>query len=292
MKFSPNIESISKVVDRYDVFILDQWGVMHDGSAGYFHAVNCINKLAQLKKKLIIVSNTSKRKKTTFDQLTKLGFEKNSFFEIITSGEMIWQNLYTKSNKFIKTLGSNCYHFFDQTKEDGLKYIEGLDYNFVNNIEDADFILGCTPSYGFTTLDYVPLLEKAIKRNIPFICANPDFETVESSLDKLIICMGTIAELYKDFGGKVFIMGKPSILIYQEATKHITDIDKSKILAVGDSIYHDIKGANAFGIDSLLVTTGIHKSCFDDINPKWESNINKLKNTNIIPTYLSSKFQF
>ena len=205
MKFSPNIESISKVVDRYDVFILDQWGVMHDGSAGYSHAVNCINKLAQLKKKLIIVSNTSKRKKTTFDQLTKLGFEKNSFFEIITSGEMIWQNLYTKSNKFIKTLGSNCYHFFDQTKEDGLKYIEGLDYNFVNNIEDADFILGCTPSYGFTTLDYVPLLEKAIKRNIPFICANPDFETVESSLDKLIICMGTIAELYKDFGGKVFL---------------------------------------------------------------------------------------
>ena len=104
--------------------------------------------------------------------------------------------------------------------------------------------------------------------------------------------MGTIAELYKDFGGKVFIMGKPSILIYQEATKHITDIDKSKILAVGDSIYHDIKGANAFGIDSLLITTGIHKLCFDAINPKWESNINKLKNTNIMPTYLSSIFQF
>ena len=106
------------------------------------------------------------------------------------------------------------------------------------------------------------------------------------------ICMGTIAELYKDFGGKVFILGKPSTSIYLEATKNLKDIDKSKILAVGDSIYHDIKGANAFGIDSLLVTTGIHKSYFDDINPKWESNINKLKNTNIIPTYLSSKFQF
>ena len=104
--------------------------------------------------------------------------------------------------------------------------------------------------------------------------------------------MGTIAELYKDFGGKVFIMGKPSISIYQEATKYVTDIDKSKVLIVGDSIYHDIKGANDFEVDSLLITSGIHKLYFDAINPKWESYSNPLKKTNIIPTYLSSKFQF
>ena len=55
----------------------------------------------------------------------------------MTSGEMIWQNLYTKSHKFIKDLGMNCYHLFDETKEEGLKYIEGLDYNFVNNIAGA-----------------------------------------------------------------------------------------------------------------------------------------------------------
>ena len=110
--------------------------------------------------------------------------------------------------------------------------------------------------------------------------------------NNLIICMGTIAELYKDFGGKVFIMGKPNISIYQEAIKQITDIDKSKILAVGDSIYHDIKGAEGFEIDSLLITSGIHKLNFDSVNPKWESDSNELKKNNITPTYLSSKFQF
>ena len=134
----------------------------------------------------------------------------------------------------------------------------------------------------------MPLLEKAIKRNIPFVCANPDFE----AFGPTSICMGTIAELYKDFGGKVFIMGKPSISIYMEATKYVKDIDKSKILAVGDSIHHDIKGAKTFEVDSLLITSGIHKLYFDAVNPKWESNNNTLQKTNITPTYLSTKFQF
>jgi ribonucleotide monophosphatase NagD (HAD superfamily) len=166
---------------------------MHDGLIAYQHASNCVKKLVELNKKLIIISNSSKRNKATSDQLVKLGFEKSHFFEIMTSGEMIWQNLYTKSHKFIQTLGTNCYHLFDETKEEGIKYIEGLGYNFVNNIENADFILGCTPSSGFTTLDYVPLLEQAIKKDIPFVCANPDFVTKETSSNNLFICMGTIA---------------------------------------------------------------------------------------------------
>ena len=287
-----NVKFFSEIVDKYDIFILDQWGVIHDGQVGYPHAIDCINELIRLKKILIIISNSSKRKKTTLDRLLELGFEKKYFLEVMTSGEMVWQSLFSKSNEFTKNLGTNCYHLFDQSKEDGSKYIEGLDYNFVNNIDEADFILGCTPTFGLTTLDYVPLLVKAIKKNIPFICANPDFESMDSSFNNLNICMGTIAELYKDFGGNVFILGKPSIYIYKEATKKVLPIDKPKILAVGDSIYHDIKGAQVFEIDSLLITSGIHKSNFDTIDPKWESDVNELKKHNITPTYLSSKLQF
>ena len=75
--------------------------------------------------------------------------------------------------------------------------------------------------------------------------------------------MGTIAELYKNMGGEVFILGKPRFEIYEESTKKISNLDKSKILAVGDSLHHDIAGANNFGIDSLLITSGIHHDCFD-----------------------------
>ena len=292
MTLVSNLKFISEIVDKYDVFILDQWGVIHDGQVGYSHAIDCVNKLIQFKKKIIIISNSSKRKKITSNRLLEFGFEKNHFFEIMTSGEMIWQSLFSKSHQFIKTLGTNCYYLFDKSKEDGLKYINGLDYNFVNNIEEADFILGCTISPELTTLDYVPLLAKAIKKDIPFICANPDFESINSSSKDLNICMGTIAELYRDFGGNVFIMGKPSISIYQEATKNIQGIDKSKFLAVGDSIYHDIKGANVFEIDSILITSGIHKLNFNTVNPKWEPDSNELIKNNITPTYLSSKFQF
>ena len=287
-----NIVSLSEVIDQYDLFIIDQWGVLHNGQTGYHYAIDCVENLATLQKKIIIISNSSKRKHTTIDKLPKLGFDKDNFTVVLTSGEMIWQNLYTKSKDFFKKLGLKCYHLADKTKEDGLKYVNGLKYDFVENIEDADFILGCTTSPGLRTLDYVPLLEKAIQKNIPFICANPDYETVESSTENFIICMGAVAALYKDFGGSVFIMGKPSIEIYREATKNFKKITKKRMLAIGDSIHHDIKGAENFGIDSLLITSGIHKSIFDQSKPIWDNEKNNLLKYKIKPTYMCSKFQF
>ena len=104
--------------------------------------------------------------------------------------------------------------------------------------------------------------------------------------------MGTIAELYKSFGGEVFILGKPNTQIYTKAIETIKNIDKSKILAIGDSIHHDIKGANCLGVDSLLMTSGIHKSSFDQKNPRWDIDINNLDKFQVHPTYLCSKFKF
>ena len=119
-----------------------------------------------------------------------------------------------------------------------------------------------------------------------------NFETVENTSNNKIICMGAVAELYKDFGGTVFIMGKPSIDIYNEATKKIDNLDKKKIIGIGDSIFHDIKGAINFGIDNLLITSGIHSSLFNSENPCWDENDNELYKFNFKPTYLCSKFQF
>ena len=288
----PYIKSLSKIVDKYEVFILDQWGVMHDGKKGYPEAVKCVQKLMQYKKKLLIISNSSKRKKSICNRLSKLGFNKDNFIEVMTSGEMIWKSLHLKSQKFVQTLGKNCYHLYDETNVDESRYIDGLNYNFVKNIEKADFILGCNVSPGKSTLDYVPLLKKAIENDIPFVCANPDFETVEFSSSNFNICMGAVSTLYSEFGGKVFILGKPSIKIYNEATKKLKEINKSKILAIGDSIHHDIKGALLYGVDSLLITSGIHQSSFDKYNPKWDTDINELIKYKILPTYFSSKFQF
>ncbi len=111
------INSFSDILDKYDFFILDQWGVMHDGHKGYKHAINAVNKLITENKKLIIISNSSKRKISSIDRLKNLGFNKNDFIEILTSGEMIWQELFNLSSKDNTNL-KNCFHIYDNSKED------------------------------------------------------------------------------------------------------------------------------------------------------------------------------
>ena len=273
------IKSIEEIINDYDNFIIDQWGVMHDGTFGYEHAINSINILNSNNKNLFIISNSSKRSKSSIDRLPKLGFKKNSFLNTVTSGEMIWQLLKKKflGNKNKK----NCFHIYDEEKEDGLDFRDGLNFNFVEKVEEADLILACTPFINLQPIDYIPLLEVAYKKEITMYCANPDFETVESNSNNNVFCMGAIAEIYKKMGGNVIIMGKPDISIYIETTNQI-NLEKKRTVAIGDSLFHDIQGANSFEIDSVLVKSGIHK----DLN-----QINKLiKNHQITPTYIIDKF--
>ena len=292
MKKCKNISGIYEIIDFYDVYILDQWGVMHDGNQGYENAKKCIKELYKRKKTLIIISNSSKRKEATIKRLPKLGFNSNYFREVMTSGEMIWQSLKKKNYSFVKKLKKNCYHLYDHSHKGAKKFVDGLDsFNFVDKIEDADFILGCTPFNSYQTIDYLPILIEAKNKNMPFVCANPDYETIENKSNNLSICMGTIAQLYENLGGEVFILGKPSVEIYSESIKKLKKLSKKRILAVGDSIYHDIKGADLFNIDSLLITSGIHKSSFDKNKPIWESTTNKIKNLGIYPTFLCTELR-
>jgi len=287
-----SIDGIKDIIDGYDVFILDQWGVMHNGKEGYNAAIKCVETLYAYNKILIIISNSSKRKHTSADRLSDFGYSKNYFLEIMTSGEMVWQSLVHLNHDFTKKLQKNCFHIYDKSQEDGKKYLEGLEkFNFVENIEEADFILGCTPQFNTTPIDYIPLLTKAIKNKLPFVCANPDFVSPGRNSGKTTICMGTIAELYKNMGGLVFILGKPSCEIYEESTKKISNLNKSKILAVGDSLHHDVAGANNFGVDSLLITSGIHYDCFDKSRPQWQSDRNKLQKLENEPTFVCSHFK-
>ena len=273
------IKTILDIYDNYDNFIIDQWGVMHDGTNGYKHAIETIEFLKQKKKNLFIISNSSKRKKSSEEKLPKLGFKKSSFINVLTSGEMIW-NLINKKYLFSQK-DNKCFHIFDDSKEDGLLFREGLKLSFVNKIEDADFILACTPFSNMQPIDYVPILNTAIEKKLIMYCANPDFETLDKNSENNIICMGAISEIYKKMGGVVIIKGKPEIDIYIETTKSI-NLDKTKTVAVGDSLFHDIKGANNFSIDSILVKSGIHKDL---------EIINMLcKNHQISPTYLIDDF--
>ena len=284
------IESITDIVSLYDVFILDQWGVMHDGYKGYDHAINSVEKLIKENKKLIIISNSSKRKTSSISRLKSLGFDKNHFIEVMTSGEMIWQEIFTSIDNYGNNI-KNCFHIYNSSKEDGLEFRNGLEkFNFVSNISEANFILACTPFENTEPIDYIPILKDAVDINLVMFCANPDFVTIEKNNDKNIYCMGTIADLYEHMGGRVVILGKPSKEIYKVSCKKIEDLNKSKILAIGDSLDHDILGANNFNIDSVLISSGIYKDLF--VNGP-EIGINDIKNSkkwNFSPTYVCENF--
>ena len=284
------INNISEIIDFYDVFILDQWGVMHDGNNGYNHAIEAIDKLVNANKKLIIISNSSKRKISSVHRLKSLGFNKNHFIEVMTSGEMVWQELKNSIQKYGDKL-TNCFHIYDQTKEDGLDFRMDLDkFNFVQDINQANFILACTPFENMKPLDYIPMLKSALEKKLIMFCANPDFVTIEKNNQANIFCMGTIADLYDHMGGDVIILGKPSKEIYLESTKKIIKLDKSKTIAIGDSIDHDILGASNFNIDSILISSGIHKELF---KKSLEIGINNIKNDNkwkCKPTYICTDF--
>jgi len=284
------IKSIGDIISLYDVFILDQWGVMHDGYKGYDLAINSVEKLIRENKKLIIISNSSKRKTSSIVGLKSLGFDKNHFIEVMTSGEMIWQEIFTSIDNYGNNI-KNCFHIYNSSKEDGLEFRNGLEkFNFVSNISEANFILACTPFENTEPIDYIPILKDALDMNLVMFCANPDFVTIEKNNDKNIYCMGTIADLYEHMGGRVVILGKPSKEIYRVSCQKIEDLNKSKILAIGDSLDHDILGANNFNIDSVLISSGIHKDLF--INGP-EIGINDIKNSkkwNFSPTYVCENF--
>jgi len=287
------INNISEIYFKYDLFILDQWGVMHDGLKGYDHAIYSVNQLVDKNKKLIIISNSSKRKISSTERLKSLGFNKNHFVEVITSGEMIWQELFNSIENYGNKL-INCFHIYDFTKEEGLDFRSGLDkFNFVDKINNANFILACTPFENTEPLDYVPILKEALDLNLIMFCANPDYVTIEkNNKKKNFFCMGTIADLYEHMGGQVIILGKPNKEIYIEATKKFRDLDLSKVIAIGDSLDHDIKGAHNFGIDSILIANGIHKEVFENNLQTGLNNLINSRKWDIEPTYLCSDFSF
>ena len=294
MSIPITITRLEEIYDNYDAFILDQWGVIHDGNKGYLNAIQCVEKLYSKKKILTIISNSSRKKEETIMRLPNFGFQSAHFHEVMTSGEMIWLSLKNKNNSEVKNFGKRCFHIYDQTKNEGEIFQQGLEkYIFVKNIEDADFILGCTPFFEKAVVDYIPLLNVAKEKDLLFVCANPDFESLEKKSNSLTFCMGTIAELYNSLGGKTFLLGKPSIEIYKKTFEELKNIKKSKILAIGDSLFHDIKGALNFGVDSLLITsTGIHNDFFDNENPSWKTSNNSLKKLGIKPTYVCKELFF
>ena len=247
------IEGLSEVADRYALFLVDQWGVLHDGQSPHGGAVDALHALRAAGKKIVILSNSGKRLSVTLPRMADMGFGPDCYDHCVTSGEEVWQALKARTEPFYAGLGQRCYTF---SWDGDTSMLDGLDLTGTGDIEDADFILNSGTQSGTVNLDvYEPVLQRAVARGLPMICANPDFVSVAPD-GSLNICPGITARRYEKLGGKVDYRGKPHAPVYDRCFAH--EPDARPVLAIGDSLYHDIGGANTAGIDSLFVAGGIH----------------------------------
>ncbi|KAG2727633.1 hypothetical protein I3760_01G166500 [Carya illinoinensis] len=247
---------------RFKAWFLDQFGVLHDGQKPYPGAISTLEKLASTGSKMVIISNSSRRASTTIEKMKSLGFDPSFFMGAITSGELTHQYLQRKDDAWFAALGRSCIHI--TWSDRGLISLEGLDIQVVENVEEAEFVLahgsealGHPSGAAIPTklVDLEKILERCAAKRIPMVVANPDYVTVEAR--DLRVMPGTLAAKYEKFGGEVKWMGKPDKIIY-EAAMAIAGVDASDSIAVGDSLHHDIKGANQAGIQSAFITCGIH----------------------------------
>ncbi len=254
----PYISGIGPLAPRYDGFILDLWGVIHDGVAPIPGAVDCLRSLIGAGKRIALLSNAPRRADDVVRRITQIGVPEDTYHHVMSSGEEVWQFLHRRDDPFYVMLGRRCLHI---CSERDLEIREGLDLEFLDSADAAQFILNTGPAGWDDTIDdYAPLLRRCLARRLPMVCANPDLVVMHGA--KLALCAGALAQWYEEEGGHVRWHGKPYRSVYDTCLALLGLADRSRILAVGDSLRTDIPGAAAAGIDSLFVAGGIHAEEF------------------------------
>ncbi|KAI5073253.1 hypothetical protein GOP47_0011266, partial [Adiantum capillus-veneris] len=284
---------------HYKVWLLDQFGVLHDGKNAYSGSIETLERIAGSGAQLIVISNSSRRAESTYRRLESLGFDPSLFSGVITSGELTHEYLQKRHDLWFAKLGRRCLHI--TWSERGSISLEGLDLEVVEDPHSADFILAHgTEAVGLenggvrpASLDELEaLLAICASKGISMIVANPDHVTVEAR--DLKVMPGTLGLKYENLGGHVQYMGKPYPVIYQAATA-MTGVDFSDMIVVGDSLFHDIQGGAKNQIDSVFVAGGIHADelGIEEIGhqPMFDKLESLIKLKKIYPSYVIPMFK-
>jgi HAD superfamily hydrolase (TIGR01459 family) len=250
----PFYPGVAALAARYDGFILDLWGVIHDGITAYPGVTDTLRHLKDHGKHVLLLSNAPRRVSEIVAAMEKMGIPRELYDDFISSGEAAYAAMKSRSDPWFQALGQACY-LMGPVRDHGM--LGGLDIRRVERMEAADFILATGVDWDDDGIDvYLPALAVGAERHLPMICANPDLEVIRGG--RRILCAGTLATRYEALGGEVRYFGKPHAEIYGLCFERLKGIERRRIVAIGDSLRTDIAGAIAAGIDSVLVTGGIH----------------------------------
>ena len=241
------LEHLSEIYSSYDTFIIDLWGVMHNGILLNDKAIEVADKLLKKSKKIIFLSNAPRPSEKVRKFLKKLKMEEKYLKNIITSGEAAMHAI--NQNKF----GKLFYHL-------GPSRDESIFYKIKDNktkLENSDFILctGLLDEHEGDLNFYKNFLKNFISKKL--ICTNPDLTVHRGAKEEY--CAGSIAKIFESLGGSVVYFGKPYKEIYNMCFNK-----KEKVLAIGDNLRTDIQGANNLNIDSIFISNGVHRNEFEN----------------------------
>ncbi len=257
------LEHLSEIYSSYDTFVIDLWGVMHNGIVLNPKAMEVVEQLKKNSKKIVFLSNAPRPSSKVVEFLSKMKMDKKYLANVMTSGEAAMQAI--NQNKF----GKKFYHLGPSRDSSVFELVK----DNKTNIENCDFILctGLFDEYDDNLDYYKKLLAKFTSKKL--VCTNPDLIVHRGSKEEY--CAGYVAKIFENLGGEVIYYGKP----HKEIYKMCFD-DKEKVLAIGDNLRTDIKGANNLKTDCLLIYDGVHRKEFNNEDElqtlllKYEVNAN------------------
>jgi HAD superfamily hydrolase (TIGR01459 family) len=275
-----HLSGLSVVAARYDAYILDLWGVIHDGSHLYPGVRETLVKLREAGKRVVFLSNAPRRAKKVELVLNQLGIAPELYDAVISSGEAGFQWL---AGSKTPPLGSS-YFYIGPDKD--LDVLDGLPYRRVFAVQEAEFLL----NVGFGSEeaednDHDGEMLEAIQKQLPMLCLNPDLEVIKISGQRFP-CAGVLAKAYQRMGGRVVWFGKPYQDVYSQCEALLPHVGKDRMLAVGDSLETDIPGALRYGLDCLLVAGGILKHL------SAQQLETECRHLDLIPTYVAGRFSW
>jgi HAD superfamily hydrolase (TIGR01459 family) len=244
------------VAAAYDLFLVDQWGVLHDGRALFPEALDGLRRLQDAGKRVVILSNSGRSAAENARRLEALGLPRDAYAGLLTSGGLARACLETRTGPFPPALGRRCLLL----SGGGSELLEGLPLEAVARADEADFVLLAGTGDDLDLDGYDRLLAPALARGVPLVCVNPDL--TRFSPRGLTFSAGAVARRYADRGGPVAYLGKPDPLLYAHCRSLFPGQAPERILAVGDSLHHDVLGGARAGLATALVTDGVHRDAF------------------------------
>ena len=249
------LDGFAAIAAEYDGFILDLWGVIHDGVDPLPGAADCLRHIEAAGKRVVLLTNAPRRADAIIRQLRKMGIDDALYDGVMSSGEAVHLMLRDRPDAWYRSIGTRMFYI---GPERDLAVVAGLDVSRVADPADATFVLNAGPDDlvdPAAASEWDPVLASCAEHRLPMICANPDLEVIRGGVR--VLCAGTLALRYLDMGCDARMLGKPDPAIYGPVLDML-GLPKSRVLAVGDALRTDIAGAAASGLDSCWVLGGLH----------------------------------